>query len=192
LSLNHQNPRLGLIALTTVHRHVGLQTPGYLSFRYNIQLHCERSPSCINRTVVPPGERDRRRKRRRTFTLPLCFIYWHLPHSSLGTWDFPSPAVLVNPYYRHLGASNISIIPSAGSRALCCPNQNNCLCLLAHHLESGHAHNLLVGQGPVVQTPTLSILLLLYTKLQVQIRYTYGAHELVRSMKYSSIINLIT
>jgi hypothetical protein len=30
---------------------------------------------------------------------------------------FPSPTVLVNPYYRHHGASNISLIPSPGSRA---------------------------------------------------------------------------
>jgi hypothetical protein len=54
----------------------------------------------------------------------------------LGLEDFPSPVVLVIPYYRHHGASNISRILSAGSRALSSPNQDNRLCLLAHHLES--------------------------------------------------------
>jgi hypothetical protein len=48
--------------------------------------------------------------------------------------------VLVNTYYRHQGASNISLIPSAGSRATSCPNQDNRLCHVAHHLEPATRH----------------------------------------------------
>jgi hypothetical protein len=54
--------------------------------------------------------------------------------------DFPSPAVLVNPYYRHHGPSNISTISSAGSRVSRSPNQDNRLCYLAHHLEPATRH----------------------------------------------------
>jgi hypothetical protein len=48
--------------------------------------------------------------------------------------------VLVNPYYRHHGASNISLIPSPGSRASRSLNQDNRLCHLAHHLEPATQH----------------------------------------------------
>jgi hypothetical protein len=39
-----------------------------------------------------------------------------------GLGNFASPAVLINPYYRHHDVSNISLIPSAGSRASKSPN----------------------------------------------------------------------
>jgi hypothetical protein len=64
------------------------QTLGHLSFEYKTQLHCRRSPWCINRAVVPPRERDKD-TRRRTLALSLCLKYWHLPQLSLGTWGLP-------------------------------------------------------------------------------------------------------
>jgi hypothetical protein len=72
--------------------------------------------------------------------------------------DFPSPAVLVNPYYEHHGASNISLIPSAGSRASKSPNRDNRLCHLAHHLEPATRHitGWLRTHGPNTDT-TISI-----------------------------------
>jgi hypothetical protein len=55
------NPSVSALALygksanNIVHRHIGLQTTGHLSLEYNTRLHCRHSPSCINRTMVPPG-----------------------------------------------------------------------------------------------------------------------------------------
>jgi hypothetical protein len=124
---------------STVHRHVDLQTLRHPSFEYNTRLHYGHSPSCINRAVVTPGTMSTTHADEHSLLHFLLDIGTCLNHLQ-GLGDLPSPAVLVNPYYMHHGASNISLTPSAGSRALCCPNQNNRLCLLTHHLESATRH----------------------------------------------------
>jgi hypothetical protein len=77
--------------------------------------------------------------------------------------DFSSPAVLINPYYRHHGTSNICIIPSPGSRASRSLNQDNRLCHLAHHLEPATRHitGWLRTRGPNTDTIVTDIIFVL-------------------------------
>ena len=69
------------------------------------------APSCINpRDTGTTGQATHRR----TLSSPLGLLglrYWNLPQSFLGTWGLPLSRSACNPYCRHLGASNISIIP---------------------------------------------------------------------------------
>jgi hypothetical protein len=67
------------------------------------------SPRRINRAVIAPP-RDRQ-GHRRTLSSPLSLRYWHLPQSVSRTWGLPLSRRACNPNCRHLGASNISLIP---------------------------------------------------------------------------------
>jgi hypothetical protein len=69
--------------------------------------------------------------------------YWHSPQSSPEIWD---PLPLLTSLYPLLQAHRCKIIkvssPSAGSRALSCPNQDK-TCVFLHH-PSGSRHATLI------------------------------------------------
>jgi hypothetical protein len=93
------------------------RAPGHLSFGYNTRLHYGRSPTCINRAVGSLQGRPANNPDNQTNTTPMNTWfstrsrYWHLPQSFRGTWGLPLSHSACNPYCRHLGASNTSLIP---------------------------------------------------------------------------------
>jgi hypothetical protein len=69
-------------------------------------------PEPINRVVY-----DFWRAEANTSQVSSSTQHWHLPQSCPRTWDPSLSHFACNPYCRHLGASNISLVPLAGSRA---------------------------------------------------------------------------
>jgi hypothetical protein len=89
--------------------------------------------------VVSPGLHSGRGTLHRfspsTTILILVSITDH--HQGLGNLSLTS----FYPYYKHLGASNISLTPSDGSRVFSCPNQDKDLCFFfITHLDLGTHH----------------------------------------------------
>jgi hypothetical protein len=79
------------------------------------------SPRCINRAVWFL-QRSSKHKGEHSVVSQCVLGYWHLPQSVPGTWWLPFSRCICNLNCRHSGASNINIIPSAGSGALYCLN----------------------------------------------------------------------